>query len=246
MAEHSLEPVPQEIVAKLSEVSSATVAYYLLNQGIRRTFMTGVYRLNPGRSMVGYASTLRLLPMREDLYDPATIANATHPQRRLVDNIESGAVMVIDARGELGAGVLGDILVARLEAGGASGVVTDGALRDTPTLRQQNLPLYTGGAHGGASMSMHIALDMDIPVQCGGVTVVPGDVLLGDDEGVVVIPRKMLEQVADATLRQERIERYVLHRVRAGSSIRGVYPPGPETVQEAEEWLAREEGGEQR
>jgi regulator of RNase E activity RraA len=244
MAENSFDPVPEEIVAKLSEVSTATVAYYLLHQGIRRVFMTGVYRLNPGRPMVGYASTLRLLPMREDLYDPATIANATHPQRRLVDTIEPGAVMVVDARGNLEAGVLGDVLVARLGARGAAGVVTDGALRDTPTLRELDFPLYTGGAHGGASMSMHIALDMNIPVQCGGVTVVPGDVLLGDDEGVVVIPRKMVEQVAEATLRQERIERYVLHRVRAGSGLPGVYPPGPETVREAEEWLARGEKGE--
>lgn len=244
MSQQSFDPVPEEIVEKLSRVGTATVAYYLLHQGIRRVFMTGVYRLNPGRTMVGHAATLRLLPMREDLYDPSTIANATHPQRWLVDNIEPGGVMVIDAGGNAGAGVLGDILVARLEARGAAGAVTDGALRDTPTLKQVALPLYTGGAHGGASMSMHIALEMNVPVQCGGVTVLPGDVLLGDDEGVVVIPRKMVEQVADAALRHERIESYVLSKVRAGSSIRGVYPPGPDTIREAEDWLAREGKGE--
>ena len=237
------DPVPEEVISKLSQVSSATVSYYLQKAGIRNTFMTGVARLNPGQVMLGYASTLRLLPMREDLFDASAIANATYPQRWLVENIEPGAVMVIDARGDTRAGVLGDILVARLEARGAAGVVTDGAMRDTPSLKEGKLPIYAGGAHGAASMSLHLALDMNLPVQCGGVTVIPGDLLLGDDEGVVVIPRKMAEQVAEETFKQERIERFVLSKVQSGSSIRGVYPPGPETTREAEEWLAR--GGEE-
>lgn len=242
MAEQTLGPVPVGIVEKLREVSTATVTYHLSKVGIRNTFMRGVRRLNPGPVMIGHAATLRLLPMREDLYDRSTVVNVTYPQRMLVETIESGAVMVVDARGDLSAGVLGDILLARMEYRGAAGVVTDGAMRDSPSMAGGTFPVYLGGMHGAASPMAHLSLDANLPIQCGGVTVLPGDIIFGDEEGVVVIPRKLAEQVVTDAWKEEGLEHYLLQKVRDGSSIRGVYPPSEETIREYEAWRAARGG----
>src|SRR5262249_35088171 len=145
-----------------------------------------------------------------------------------------GEVLVIDARGEPGAGTIGDILAARALARGATGIVTDGGLRDSPALGELDIPAYYRAPHAAVLGLVHYPLESDVPIACGGALVLPGDVSVGDAEGVIVLPAAMAEDVAWAALEQEEREAWALERVKAGDSIRGVYPLGPEREAEFE------------
>jgi regulator of RNase E activity RraA len=198
--------------------------------------MTGVAPLDPGYTMVGEAVTLRYLPYREDLNATQSVADPEHPQRKTIDNIQAGGILVIDARGDLRSGTLGEILMARLKARGATGMVTDGAVRDVTGIKEVGLPTYVGGVHASASQTIHYAVDANLPVQCGGVTVVPGDILVGDADGVIVIPRKYAAQVAEESLHHAELEVYLYERISSGQSLRGVYPPNEQMLREYEVW----------
>ena len=210
----------------LAEASTATLTTQLFKRGLRNSFMQAVRRLTPGAPvMVGEAYTLRMIPAREDLDHPGMFTGRAYPQRRAIEECPPGAVLVIDARGKASAGTLGDILIARLMQRGVAGVVTDGAMRDVPQIVPLAFPVYAQGAAAPASFGLHHAADLDVPIGCGEVAVFPGDVLVGDGEGVVVIPRHLAEEVARDAAEQERLEAWILEEVRAGQGILGLYPP---------------------
>lgn len=224
-----------EAIAKLKEVSTATLTSQLDKHGFRNTFLAGLYPLRPDMRMVGYAFTLRYVPTREDLVDEL-YDNTKNVQRLAVEAVEADDVLVMDARGDVGAATLGNILATRLRARGAAGLVTDGALRDTPGYRALDFPAYVKGAHAATSFKVHHPLEMNVPVGCAGILVMPGDVIVGDGEGVVAIPAKVAESVAHAAYEQERLEEFIQQKIADGASILGVYPPNEATKAEYEEW----------
>lgn len=217
---------------KLHEVSTASLTSELLKLGFRNTFMAGVRPLRPDRRMVGYAFTLRYIPAREDKDFEVEYDNWTNPQRVAVETIGPQQVLVIDARGQTGAASFGHILCTRLMRRGVTGLVTDGALRDSPAIAALDFPCYARAAHGTTSSVLHHPADFGLPVGCGGVMVEPGDVVVGDAEGVVVIPAHAAEDVAARCHERDRLEQWLQHRVASGASIRGTYPPDEQTLAE--------------
>lgn len=217
----------------LRQVSTATLSSQLIKRGLRNTFMGGVAPLRPDLRMVGYAFTLRYLPMREDV-TAQTYDNTTNVQRLAIEAVGPQDVLVIDARGDLSGATLGDILATRVMVRGAAGIVTDGAFRDAVAIREIDLPTYAAGTHAALSSIRHYPVDMNLPVGCAGVLVMPGDVLVGDGDGVIVIPRAIAEEVAHEALEQELIEEFIHQKIRSGSSIVGVYPPDEQTRAEFE------------
>ena len=225
---------------KLRSVSTATLTSQLQKHGLRNTFLAGLYSLRPDLRMVGYAFTLRYIPAREDLADER-YDNTRNVQRLAVEAVGPEDVLIIDARGEVSAASLGHILGTRITQRGAAGFVTDGALRDTPGFRDLELPTYIRAAHATTSFVAHHPVDMQVPIGCAGVAVTPGDVVVGDAEGVVVIPAHLAEEVACGAYEQEVREEFFQEKVAGGASIIGVYPPSDETLTEYEQWR-RERG----
>jgi regulator of RNase E activity RraA len=187
--------------------------------------------------MVGVARTLRYAPSREDVGFHVDYDNRTDIQRLAVEDIGIGEILVIDARSEVGAASFGHIIATRIMMRGAAGLVTDGPVRDRPLFATLDLPSYCRGSHATTSSTRHLAVDRDVPIGCAGVLVMPGDVLVGDAEGVVVIPKALADEVARGGLEQERRERWALERVRAGDAILEVYPIAEGRRKEYEEWL---------
>lgn len=228
-----------EAFKKLRIVSTATLTTQLLNRGFKNTFLQGLSPLNPDSRMVGYALTLRFVPAREDFAD-TMYDNTQNVQRIAVEAIGKDQVMVIDARGDIRAASFGHILGTRIKMRGAAGLVTDGALRDTPGFKELGLPTYIRAPHATMSFLIHHPLEMNVPIGCAGVLVLPGDVMVGDGEGVVAIPAQVAEEVAVDAYEQERREEFFQMKVAQGASIQGVYPPSEETLAEYLAWREKE------
>lgn len=224
-----------EVFEKLRTVSTATLTAQLNKRGFRNTFLQGLYPLRPDLRMVGYAFTLRYVPAREDLTD-TLYDNTKNMQRVAVETVGPEEVLVIDARGDVRGATLGNILATRLKVRGAAGLVTDGALRDTPNFREIELPAYVKAAHAATSFTIHHPLEMNVPIGCAGVLIMPGDIIVGDGEGVVAIPAQVAESVALDAYEQERMEEFIQAKVADGASILGVYPPDEKTKAEYREW----------
>ncbi|HEX5166099.1 MAG TPA: hypothetical protein VFV93_11935 [Thermomicrobiales bacterium] len=220
-----------DAVAALHVASTATITTQLMKRGFRNTFLAGLVPTRPEMRMIGYAFTLRYVPMREDL-DLVDIDNTTSVQRQAVEMVGPGDVLMIDARNDVGAATLGNILAERMRVRGAAGIVTDGALRDTSAYREIDLPTYVRATHQTQSTARHHPADLNVPIGCAGVLVMPGDVVVGDADGVVVIPRAIADEVALAAAEQERREDFILEKIRAGASIIGTYPPDEQTLAE--------------
>jgi regulator of RNase E activity RraA len=232
-----MSELSEETRRLLELTSTATLTTQLFKRGLRNTFVQGVRRLTPGAPvMVGEAFTLRMIPAREDLDHPGMFTDRSHPQRRAIEECPAGAVLTIDARKDIRGGSLGDILIARLMERGVAGVVTDGAMRDSPQIEPLAFPVYAGGAAAPASFGIHHAVDLDQPIGCGDVAVFPGDVLVGDAEGVVVIPRHLADEVARDAVEQEQLESWILKEVKAGRGIFGLYPPDEEARARYQSW----------
>jgi regulator of RNase E activity RraA len=184
--------------------------------------------------MVGLAHTLRYVPAREDVV--AADTRELNAQKQAIESISPGEVLVIDARGEPGAGTIGDILALRALKRGATGIVTDGGLRDSPAVGVLDIPTYFRAPHASVLGLLHYPLETNVPVACGGVLVMPGDVIVGDAEGVVVVPAHLAEEVARDALEQESREHFAYERVSAGESTRGLFPLGEERRAEYEAW----------
>ncbi len=244
MTTYTYDPSPsprleEEVVRQLSQVSCATLTSVLLKLGLRNTFMTDVHPLTPGTKLVDQAYTLRYIPMREDLDADALdgrFDNLVNPQRIGIERVGPGDVLVMDARGDIRAGTIGNILVTRMKQRGAVGLVTDGAFRDAAGIAAVGLPAYSRGTHAATNVTLHHPVDLQLPIACGSVAVYPGDAIVGDGDGVIVIPRHLAAEAAARAVEQERRERFILSKVQAGASIVGVYPPNKETLDEFARW----------
>jgi regulator of RNase E activity RraA len=228
--------VAPEILALARRISTATLSSQLQKHGFEHAFMHGVHALRPDLRLAGHAFTLRYIPVREDLERPGEFDNRTNKQRIAVESVGADDVLIIDARGDVRAATLGNILATRIAQRGATGIVTDGAFRDTPSIQAIDLPTYAGGQSPILSTVIHHPQDINVPIGCGGVAVIPGDVIVGDGEGVLVIPQPIAERVIEAAYEQEQREEFILTKIRAGSSILGVYPPDEATLREYEDW----------
>ena len=229
-----------EIRDSLLKVSTATLTTVLFKRGLRNTFIEGVRPLSPDAfRMAGPAFTLRYIPSREDIDTIDVFKDPRHPQRHAVETIPAGAVMVIDSRGDARAASAGGILVRRMMVRGAAGIVTDGGLRDSPEIAVMGFPAFSRGPSAPTNLVRHHAIDIDVPIGCGGVPVYPGDWVVGDGEGVVVIPLAIVAEVAAEAVEMTAFEDYVERQVAAGRSIIGLYPPSPEARAEYEAFRAR-------
>lgn len=230
------DKLSQEAFDKLKRVSTATLTTQLLKRGFRNTFIAGLMPLRPDLHMVGYAFTLRYVPAREDFDMSADYDNSRNVQRLAVEAIEAGQVLVIDARGDTRAASFGHIIATRIMTRGAAGLVTDGGMRDTPAFKNLALPTYIQAPHATTSSTIHHPVDMNVPIGCGGVLAVPGDVVVGDAEGVVIIPAQVAESVALDAYEQDMLETFLHQKVASGASIKGVYPPDDQTRADYEAW----------
>jgi regulator of RNase E activity RraA len=186
--------------------------------------------------MVGPAFTLRNIPAREDIDHIGVYDNPDHPQRKTHEIAPPGSVLVIDCRGDARSASAGGILVSRLEVRGVAGFVSDGGLRDTPEIAQRKFPVYCKAPSAPISLITQHAVEFGVPIACGGVAVYPGDILVGDGEGVIVIPRGIAAEVAADTYEQEKLEEFVQLEIAAGRPLPGTYPPNAETKARYETW----------
>ncbi len=210
---------------KLKTVSTATLCTALFKRGLRNQFIQDVHPLNPAAGpMVGEAFTLRYIPAREDLNPITVFQDRSHPQRKAVEECPPGAVMVIDSRKDPRAASAGSILVARLMKRGVAGVVTDGGFRDSPEIARFPFPAYHNRPSAPTNLTRHQALDINVPIGCGDVPVWPGDVVVGDAEGVVVLPAHLADELADEAVEMTAFEDFVAEEVMRGRSILGLYP----------------------
>ena len=214
---------------QLMAASTATLCTALFKRGLKNQFIQDVRPLNPGLpNMVGPAFTLRYIPAREDLNTLAAFQDRQHPQRQAVEQCPPGAVLVMDSRKNARAASAGGILVSRLMVRGVAGVVTDGGFRDSPEIARLAIPAYHQRPSAPTNLTLHQALDINLPIGCGDVAVWPGDVVVGDGEGVVVIPGAIADEVAAEAVEMTVFEDFVTERVLAGQSILGLYPPTDE------------------
>jgi 5-oxopent-3-ene-1,2,5-tricarboxylate decarboxylase/2-hydroxyhepta-2,4-diene-1,7-dioate isomerase len=238
----TLPALTSEQVSALNSLATSTLTHQLQQRGIRSTFLSGLKALQPGLRMVGRARTLRYVALRED--QQAHYASGLNAQRRVVESMRPGEVLVIEARGVPDAATIGDIYATRAFKLGATGIVTDGALRDTPAILDMHMPVYHLASHGATYGRQHMPFSVDEPVTCAGVFVVPGDVVVGDGEGVVVIPQALLGEVIRDALAQEERERFALERVSAGEPTIGLFPLSKERTPEFEQWQAARRRGQ--
>ena len=227
--------ISQATLDQLLVPSTATLTSVLKGLGLGNTFMHNVTPLKPGMKMAGSAYTLRYIPAREDLND-IPMDNLTDKQRVGIEAMEPGDILVIDARGDTRAGTMGSILAMRMQQMGAAGVVTDGAYRDSPAIAESGMPAFCRAMNAHTNKSIHYPSEIQVPVGCGDVAVLPGDIIVGDGEGVVVIPSHLAEQVAQTAHEMEEKEIFIMEKIRGGASIVGTYPPDEKTMAEFEAW----------
>jgi len=226
----------------LEHTSTASIATMLFKRGLRNQFVQGVARLNPaGKRMVGPIYTLRYIPAREDLNPVEVFRDPDHPQRKAVEEIPEGHVLVMDCRQDASAASAGSILVTRLEVRGCAGVVTDGGLRDADEIAKLDMPAFCANPSAPTNLTKHQALDLNVPIGCGSVAVFPGDIAVGDGDGVIVIPAELADEIAAEAKGMEKYESWVTDQVKAGASIIGLYPMNDATRARYEAWLAEQE-----
>jgi len=211
---------------KLMGVSTATLCTALFKRGLRNQFIQDVRPLNPGLpNMVGPAYTLRYIPAREDINTIAVFQDRAHPQRKAVEECPEGVVLVIDSRKDARAASAGGILVSRLMVRGVAGVVTDGGFRDSPDIAKLAFPAYHQRPSAPTNLTLHQAIAINEPIGCGDAPVFPGDVIVGDAEGVIVIPAHIADEIANEAVEMTVFEDYVQDKVLGGRSVLGLYPP---------------------
>ncbi|BBK31545.1 regulator of RNase E activity RraA [Stella humosa] len=231
-------PLPPGVTELLLQASTATITMQLLKRGFRGLAINGVRPMNPAAArFAGPAVTLRYIPGREDICQAPKPTDPDSAQRIAIEGTPAGHVLVIGTEREIRAGTLGDILAWRLKMRGIAAVVSDGAMRDAPVMAGIDLPIFAAANAAPASMTNLHPVEVQVPIGCGGVPVFPGDALVGDLDGVVVIPRHLVEEVARDSAEQERMERFVQREVRRGRAIGGLYPPDDATKAQYRDWL---------
>ncbi|WP_116084765.1 ribonuclease activity regulator RraA [Tropicimonas sp. IMCC34011] len=226
---------------KLTNVSVATLATALYKRGLRNQVIQGVHPVAPkGRNMVGPAFTLRYMPAREDRNELSVFRNPDHPQRVAIETCPEGHVLVMDSRKDARAASAGDILITRLMVRGGAGVVSDGGFRDAATIGGLEIPAYHSRPSSPTNLVLHEAIDINVPIGCGDVAVFPGDVVVGDDDCVIVIPAHMADEVADEAVEMTAYEDFVTEQVKGGETIIGLYPrTKDEHLASFEAWRAK-------
>ena len=219
---------------KLLRAPVAGLSAQLRKRGLNNVTIDGVRPMHPTSKLVGTAKTLRFIPHREDLFE--SHGGGYNAQKRAFDAVGDGEVIVIEARGETGSGTLGDILAIRAHARHAAGIVTDGGVRDHDAVSAVGIPVYSAGAHPAVLGRKHVPWEADVTIGCGGTAVQPGDVIVGDADGVIVIPPALAEEVADATLAQEDEDAWIAEQVAAGHPVDGLFPMNAEWKARYQEW----------
>ena len=228
--------IGEQTYSLFDSASTATIATVLAKRGLWNQFVTGAVPLAPRLRMVGQAFTLRYIPARADKDHNLVFDNSKDPQRLAIEQVGPGDVLVIDARGNENAGTMGNILATRMVARGAVGIVTDGCFRDSPAIASMEIASYARSAHAATNKTVHHPADIQLPVGCGGVAVYPGDIMVGDAEGVIVVPRDMADEVALEAARQEHREDFILAKIASGSPLLGTYPADDQTLAEYEQY----------
>lgn len=231
-------PLDDEVFELLSKVSTSTLATQLYRKGIRQPFLVGLAPMGDGfQGFVGEAFTMRFIPSREDidpLDDPYRTGNVL--QWEAVEKVGQRQVIVVDSCGDINAASAGDMLITRAMNRGAAGFVTDGALRDGQAIAKLGFPAYAKGITATTRPAFFHVADLQIPIGCAGVAVYPGDILVGDRDGIIVVPRTLATELAAPAAEQEILEQYLHDRVRAGESLWGVYPPDENTMKDYRTW----------
>jgi 5-oxopent-3-ene-1,2,5-tricarboxylate decarboxylase / 2-hydroxyhepta-2,4-diene-1,7-dioate isomerase len=238
-ADASADGKPQDLLSGLREVSTATLASLLRKRGLNGLSLDGLRSTRPETPMAGYARTVRYLPLREDLMDRYAGLNA---QKQAIEEIRPGEVLVIEARGDTTAGTIGDILALRAQVRGAAGIVTDGAIRDSAALARLEIPAYHAAVHPAVLGRRHVPWETQVAVACAGVTIQPGDIVVGDADGVVVLPPTLAAAVLADAREQERQEEFIAGRVAQGESIDGLYPLTDRTRPAYQAWARDRDG----
>lgn len=239
-----MSTLKEETRARLKTVSTPTLATALYKRGLRNQFIQDVHALNPGLpTMVGEAFTLRYMPAREDLNPITVFQDPEHPQRKAVEICPPGAVLVMDSRKDARAASAGGILISRLMVRGVAGVVTDGGFRDSAEIARLSIPAFHSRPSAPTNLTLHQAIDINVPIGCGDAPVFPGDVIVGDADGVMVIPQGIADEIAVEAVEMTAFEDFVTEMVqKQGRSIRGLYPAtNPQTKIDFEAWR-RERG----
>src|SRR3981081_3340023 len=214
---------------KLKTISTATVATALFKRGFRTQCIQDVHPLGPDQpTLVGEAFTLRYMPAREDLNKLDVFRDRSHPQRKAVEDCPPGAVLALARRKDAGAASAGAILVTRLKQRGVAGVVTDGGFRDSAEIARLGFPAYHQRPSAPTNLTLHQAIDIDVPIGCGDAPVFPGDTILGDGDGVMVIPASLVDEIAAEAFEMTAFEDFVAEQVDRGHGIYGLYPPTAE------------------
>ncbi len=236
-----LDPIPAGVLDKLRQVSTSTIATQLYKRGFRQPQILGVRPIGQVTDgFVGEAFTMRFIPAREDVntLDPYRSGNTL--QWDAIESVPPGHVIVVDSRGDTSAASGGDMLMTRAWKRGAAGFVTDGGLRDGHVLSQLPFPTYAAAVTITTRAAWHHVADLQVPIGCGGVAVYPGDVLVADRDGIIVVPRSLAAEIADPALEQENLEAYVATKIQAGEPLSGNYPPGEKTIAEYKATLVQQ------
>lgn len=233
--------IPAEVLEKFRHVSTATLSTALFKRGLKKQVIQDVHPLKPsGPNMVGIAYTLRYIPAREDLNALSVFTDPEHPQRKAVETCPPGAVLVMDSRGDACAASAGGILVRRLMMRGVAGVVTDGGFRDSAEIATMEMPSYHRRPSAPTNLTLHQALDLNVPIGCGDAAVFPGDIIVGDADGVIVVPAEIADEVAEEAVEMTVYEDFVVDMVKQGASIIGLYPmTDPKNEPLFKEWRSK-------
>lgn len=228
--------ITDELRAKIDATAVATLSAQMRKRGIHNCFIEGVTTNKPGQRLLGTAHTLRFIPLREDLF--AQYGGGYNAQKRAMDTVKSGDVVVMEARGETGTGTVGDVLALRAQVLGAAGIITDGGVRDADAVGGLDIPVYSAGSHPSVLGRRHVPWEVGGTVACGGTSVQPGDVLIGDNDGVIVVPPSLLEEVVNDAYEQEQQDAWVFEQVQNGEKVDGLFPPNAEWKAKYAAWKA--------
>lgn len=232
--------VSAEVMEKLTKISVATACGMLLKLGFRNTYVQGMIPIDPKQKMLGIARTVRYVPVREDVTDLKPGERAELADFKTVDTLRDGEVIVCDAAlGSKVASTFGDVMTSRVKKLGGAGLVVDGAIRDIEILRSMNIPVFYREAHACPGPMAIWPMDADVPIQCGGVLVFPGDVIIGDEDGVVVIPSACAAEVAEMGVVEEEMEMFVRTYLSKGGNLGDFYPPNEKTFKALAEEKAK-------
>jgi 2-keto-4-pentenoate hydratase/2-oxohepta-3-ene-1,7-dioic acid hydratase in catechol pathway/regulator of RNase E activity RraA len=220
--------------AKLEGVATATLSSQLRKRGLNNVSIDGLQSTRPDRRVVGLARTLRYVPNREDLFK--TRGGGFNAQKKAIDSVNEGEILVMEARGEKGTGTVGDILALRAQVRGAAAIITDGGVRDYTAVAGLDMPTYFANPHPAVLGRRHIPWDTDITIACGGATVQPGDIIVADSDGILVIPPAIAEELVEDCIQQEKEETFIFEMVKQGNSVDGLYPMNADWQAKYKEW----------